>query len=164
MNVTPVRNGIIPIVVVLLVSSACGCRTTNRAKDSPAEYDLPSVDISAHQCFASVERVANIGFARDSAVVGEEHAPTLERVRAWMDAYAGRRLVLEGHTCNIGSASYNLARSRRRAEAVRAALVDRGIAPERFTIKALGASAPVAPYDPESIHRNRCVIFQDAGR
>ena len=42
------------------------------------------------------------------------------------------RIQIEGHTCNIGTAEYNLALGDRRANAVRDYLVSRGVAADRL--------------------------------
>ena len=54
-----------------------------------------------------------------------------EAVKA-MQADTTLRLTLEGHTCNIGTAEYNLALGERRANAVRDYLSSRGIAADRL--------------------------------
>ena len=45
--------------------------------------------------------------------------------------------VIEGHTCNIGTAEYNLALGDRRASSVRDYLVSRGIAANRLETRQL---------------------------
>lgn len=55
----------------------------------------------------------------------------------------GARIRVAGHADRSGSAAYNLALSRRRAEAVRAALIDRGIAAELVTVEAYGETRPL---------------------
>ena len=52
------------------------------------------------------------------------------------------RITISGHTDDVGSANYNRDLSARRAEAVRAALVAHGVAPERVITKAMGKSQP----------------------
>lgn len=52
-------------------------------------------------------------------------------------------LRVEGHTDNTGSAELNLDLSRRRAEAVRAALIQRGVSPSRIVAAGFGPSRPV---------------------
>ncbi len=53
------------------------------------------------------------------------------------------RLRVEGHTDNTGSAPLNESLSRRRAEAVRAALIQRGVAPSRIIAAGFGPAKPV---------------------
>jgi outer membrane protein OmpA-like peptidoglycan-associated protein len=55
-----------------------------------------------------------------------------------------RNVVIDGHTDNVGSDAYNLDLSQRRAEAVRAFLVQNGIRGTRVTAQGQGESSPVA--------------------
>jgi len=52
------------------------------------------------------------------------------------------RVEIEGHTCNIGTAEYNLALGDRRATAVRDYLVSRGIAADRLRTISYGEERP----------------------
>ncbi len=52
------------------------------------------------------------------------------------------RLVIEGHTCNIGTAEYNLALGERRANAVYKYLVDHGVAATRLRTVTYGEERP----------------------
>jgi outer membrane protein OmpA-like peptidoglycan-associated protein len=52
------------------------------------------------------------------------------------------RLQIEGHTCNIGTAEYNLALGDRRANAVRDYLVSRGITADRLSTVSYGEERP----------------------
>ena len=55
-----------------------------------------------------------------------------------------RKVIIEGHTDSVGSESYNLDLSKRRAAAVRNFLITNGIDPERITARGLGEDYPVA--------------------
>jgi outer membrane protein OmpA-like peptidoglycan-associated protein len=52
------------------------------------------------------------------------------------------RITVEGHTCNIGTAEYNLALGERRANAVRDYLVSRGIDASRLNTVSYGEERP----------------------
>ena len=52
------------------------------------------------------------------------------------------RLTIEGHTCNIGTAEYNLALGERRANAVRDYLASNGIAAGRLQTVSYGEERP----------------------
>ena len=52
------------------------------------------------------------------------------------------RLEVEGHTCNIGTAEYNLALGERRAYAVRDYLASRGIGADRLRTVSYGEERP----------------------
>ncbi|MET0292969.1 MAG: OmpA family protein [Steroidobacteraceae bacterium] len=69
---------------------------------------------------------------------------TVERLADFMRDRPAYQLLVEGHTDSRGDEQYNLTLSEKRADAVRSALVSRGIAGERVRVKALGESYPVA--------------------
>lgn len=52
-------------------------------------------------------------------------------------------LRVEGHTDSTGSSAFNESLSRRRAEAVRAALIQRGVAPSRLIAAGYGSARPI---------------------
>jgi len=52
------------------------------------------------------------------------------------------RIEVEGHTCNIGTAEYNLALGDRRASAVRDYLISRGVAADRLRTISYGEERP----------------------
>ena len=61
-------------------------------------------------------------------------------------AHPELRLVIEGHTDDVGGAAANQALSQQRAEAVKAALVSGyGVDAARLTAKGMGATKPAAP-------------------
>lgn len=58
--------------------------------------------------------------------------------------YADDRVRIEGHTDSAGDAKYNQGLSERRAAAVKAVLVSRGVQESQITVVGLGESKPVA--------------------
>ena len=52
------------------------------------------------------------------------------------------RIEIEGHTCNIGTAEYNLALGERRATAVRDYLTSRGVGADRLRTVSYGEERP----------------------
>jgi len=59
-----------------------------------------------------------------------------------LKAEPGLQLRIEGHTCNIGTAEYNLALAERRAQAVRDYLGARGVDPSRLSMVSYGEERP----------------------
>jgi outer membrane protein OmpA-like peptidoglycan-associated protein len=57
-------------------------------------------------------------------------------------ANPGLRIRIEGHTCNIGTAEYNLALGDRRARSVMQYLISNGIAADRLTTVSFGEENP----------------------
>ena len=69
---------------------------------------------------------------------------TVGRLAEFMAEYENRRVRVEGYTDSTGAESYNQQLSERRAEAVREALMDRGINRARIEVQGFGEQYPVA--------------------
>jgi len=69
---------------------------------------------------------------------------TVGRLADFMAQYENRRVRVEGYTDSTGAESYNQQLSERRAEAVREALMDRGISRARIEVQGFGEQYPVA--------------------
>lgn len=68
----------------------------------------------------------------------------LRKLADFLRLHPDRRVLVEGHTDNIGSTDYNVDLSRRRAAAVRAALMALGVAGDRIDSTGYGKDYPVA--------------------
>lgn len=65
-------------------------------------------------------------------------------IAAVLSQYPEHRIAVEGHTDSVGSEVANQRLSEQRAESVRAALIGRGIDPQRIELAGYGQSRPVA--------------------
>lgn len=92
-----------------------------------------------------------INFDFDSSALTPESFAILDRVaRALLEPeWANSRWQIAGHTSGIGTHEYNMALSQRRAEAVRAYLVSRGVPNNRLTSVGFGEANPMYPNDSE---------------
>jgi outer membrane protein OmpA-like peptidoglycan-associated protein len=89
--------------------------------------------------------VYGIYFAFGSATIAAESEPVLQEIATVMKRNPGWKLRVDGHTDSIGGSVPNLDLSRRRAAAVKQALVARySIASDRLTTDGFGASRPKA--------------------
>jgi len=87
--------------------------------------------------------VYSIYFTFNSDVLRPESEPTLKEIADVLKKHSDWKLGVNGHTDGIGSDDYNLDLSKRRAAAVRAALVTRyGIAGTRMTTAGYGKTQP----------------------
>ncbi len=68
----------------------------------------------------------------------------IAKVAQFMNEYPDKNVVIEGHTDSTGEDFYNQQLSARRAEAVKMALVLKGVDTNRVVTKGLGESTPVA--------------------
>lgn len=99
------------------------------------------------RAIASSGKVALYGiyFDFDKAELKPESRPQLDEIAALLEADAALRLVVAGHTDNQGSAAYNLELSKKRADAVVAALTGGyAVAADRLLAQGMGSAAPVA--------------------
>jgi peptidoglycan-associated lipoprotein len=84
----------------------------------------------------------DVHFDFDRYTLRPDALRVLDEAIAAMQANTTLRLTIEGHTCNIGTAEYNLALGERRAQAVRDYLVSRGISADRLTTVSYGEERP----------------------
>jgi peptidoglycan-associated lipoprotein len=84
----------------------------------------------------------DVHFDFDRFTLRPDALPILEEVVTALQRDPALRLHIEGHSCNIGTAEYNLALGARRAEAVRDHLVARGISATRLTTVSYGEERP----------------------
>lgn len=87
----------------------------------------------------------NIFFDFDKAILKPESFPELNRIVAVMKEKSGMQIEIAGHTDAIGSESYNLKLSEKRARSVVKYLTDEGIKRSRISVVFFGESKPVAP-------------------
>ena len=92
---------------------------------------------------------------------------TVDRLAQALKQSTDRKVEIEGHTDSVGNEDYNLVLSERRAQAVQAALFERGVSSEQITTLGKGEMAPVASNDTASGRQeNRRVelIFQEGSQ
>jgi outer membrane protein OmpA-like peptidoglycan-associated protein len=68
----------------------------------------------------------------------------LDQLAEFLTEHPDRRVQIDGFTDSIGSDAYNVELSQRRADAVKAALLTRGIDPSRIGTEGYGKAFPVA--------------------
>jgi len=86
-----------------------------------------------------------VNFDSNSDVVKPTYFNEISRVADFLAQYEGTQVVIEGHTDSSGSAAYNKALSKRRADSVANVLVTQfNIAPSRVTSIGYGEEQPIA--------------------
>jgi outer membrane protein OmpA-like peptidoglycan-associated protein len=84
----------------------------------------------------------DVHFDFDRYSLRPEATRALDEVVKALQDNAGVRIDIEGHTCNIGTAEYNLALGDRRAASVREYLTSRGIGADRLRSVSFGEERP----------------------
>lgn len=94
--------------------------------------------------------LGDVLFATGSAELQGGASGNLNKLVSFLNEYPERRVQIEGHTDNVGSAAFNQQLSQRRADAVRSYLTQQGIESRRLSSTGLGMSRPVANNDSAS--------------
>jgi peptidoglycan-associated lipoprotein len=84
----------------------------------------------------------DVHFDFDRYTLRPEAARLLDEVVSQMRDNPDVRIQIEGHTCNIGTAEYNLALGDRRANAVREYLSSHGVSADRLSTVSYGEERP----------------------
>ncbi len=99
--------------------------------------------------------VNNIFFDYDKYELKNESFPELKRLLDFLKKYPNK-IIIQGHTDNVGSKEYNLVLSKKRADAVATYLIKNGIDKKNISTEGYGFSKPVTQKD-EEIYKNRRV-------
>ncbi len=101
-----------------------------------------------------------IVFETNKAMITDQSAEVLEKAYQTLKAYPDLTVEIQGYTDSVGSRAYNIKLSQKRADAVKAYLVSKGIAASRITAKGYGPDSPVASNaTPEGRQQNRRIEF-----
>ena len=125
----PMQEGTVPVTVTVTCpqDGKTASDTVNVQVVRPAVKEFVFEDV--HFDFDRYSLRPEATRALDEAITALQGNPEL-------------RLELEGHTCNIGTAEYNLALGERRANAVRDYLTSRGIGADRLRPVSYGEERP----------------------
>ena len=124
----PMQVGSVPVTV-----------TVNDGKGGTAS---DTVTIQVIQREQKVFTFEDVHFDFDRYTLRPEAVRLLQQAVTAMKENATLRLTLEGHTCNIGTAEYNLALGERRATAVREYLTSNGVSADRLQTVSYGEERP----------------------
>ena len=123
------------------------------------QMDKQAAELKQNIPGAVVERVgegiqvtfdSGLLFDFDSDVVRPEARTNLRNLAASLDKYPGSDLLIAGHTDSVGTDSYNLGLSERRADAAVTYLAAQGVDRARMRARGLGETEPVMPNDTEA--------------
>jgi len=116
-----------------------GCqKKVEVATEKPAETTH-----AAHHAGPAKPSSNAVYFAFDQSDLDAAARATLDANAAWLNANAGKKVVVEGNCDERGSREYNLALGQRRADAVRDFLTSRGVSADRIDTVSFGEERPV---------------------
>jgi len=126
----PQQEGAVPVTVTVT------CPTDNKTASDTVRIQVnrpaPIVELTFEDVFFDFDRYS----------LRPEAVRLLDDAVAKLQANPDKQLIIEGHTCSIGTAEYNLALGERRATAVREYLTSRGVAAARLETRSYGEERP----------------------
>jgi outer membrane protein OmpA-like peptidoglycan-associated protein len=125
----PMQEGTVPVTVTVTCPS-----------DGKNASDTVNIQVVRPKVVDFVFEDVHFDFDRYS--LRPEATRALDEAIRTLQANPDLRIEIEGHTCNIGTAEYNLALGERRAGAVREYLTGRGIAADRLRTVSYGEERP----------------------
>ena len=165
------KNSTTTIIVMLflLVFSlpALAALTTTQIRENSIRInalELKNVDIlnsEAPKEMTIVLDERSLNFDFDKSNVKPEYYDLLKNIKEFVEQN-NYEITIEGHTDSIGSNAYNFKLSRRRAESVKAKLLEFGLSEDRIVgIEAMGEEQPIATNETkEGRAQNRRVEFK----
>lgn len=99
---------------------------------------LPSASFAAMETRSTIS--SEIGFQSGKADIGPEHDRSLGEVADFMKAHPNAKAEIQGFTDNVGEESFNRGLSQQRADAVRQALMQRGVDGSRLIAQGFGVA------------------------
>jgi outer membrane protein OmpA-like peptidoglycan-associated protein len=108
----------------------------------PAPAPAPAAPVGAGEPGAQALTFEDVHFDFDRYTLRPDALRLLDDAVAALAKSPSLNIQIEGHTCNIGTAEYNLALGDRRANAVRDYLISRGVSAGRLTSVSYGEERP----------------------
>ena len=125
----PPQEGTVPVTVTVT------CPTDNKTASATVPILVTRPPVRSYT-------FEDVHFDFDRYTLRPEATRVLDEAVTALQQDPMLRLTIEGHTCNIGTAEYNLALGERRAAAVRDYLVSRGISADRLQTVSYGEERP----------------------
>jgi len=105
--------------------------------------------------------IKGIEFENNKAEIRSTSGPMLDEAAALLNKYPTLKVMVVGHTDSSGGHEANVELSRRRAEAVKTYLLDRGVDAERILTRGEGPDSPIADNKTRAGRQtNRRIEFQ----
>ena len=125
----PAQAGMVPVIV-----------TATCPTDGMTATDTVNIDVT--RAVVKTYAFDDVYFDFDRATLRPEALRVLDEAVTAMNADSTLNLTIEGNTCNIGTAEYNLALGERRANIVRDYFVSRGVSGDRLRTVSYGEERP----------------------
>lgn len=144
------------VIAVFLIASCSHSNIVEQEQKRRANLELQSV-----MDMVISRQIPPVDFEFNSAVLKPSSYELLDKVYQILSKYPKLKLIVEGHTDDIGSDEYNDKLSLMRADAVKAYLVKKGIHPDSIRIYGYGKRKPIVKGNTDAARAlNRRVEFK----
>ena len=137
-------------LIGIAVAGLAGCNSGG-VLSTPDVTNAPAAGFGEIKTGSEEEFIINVGrriyFAPGSATVSDEALMTIENQAKWLNSNKRWLVKIQGHADDTGSEAEQKKLSTRRADAVMAALVKRGVDGKRLWTKGYGIERPVTDCD-----------------
>lgn len=152
------------LVLAAVCAAGCSLVTVEQEPFAPMRVTAERPEAPPPRVVLMPSRIRiteKIQFAYDSADIEQVSFSLLDEIaQVLVDNPQIAKVRIEGHTDKQGSAAYNRKLSKKRAAAVRAYLIDKGVEGKRLVAEGYGPDRPIADGDDEAAHElNRRVEF-----
>ena len=142
------RGAIIGAAVGGAAGAIIGHQMDQKAKE--IQQKVPGAVVTREGEGLVVTFESGLLFDFDSDRLREASKDNLNNLASSLSQFGDSRLLLVGHTDDVGSDTYNADLSRRRASAVASYLISRGVPSARVSTQGRGESEPIAPNDTDA--------------
>jgi outer membrane protein OmpA-like peptidoglycan-associated protein len=139
------RGAIIGAAVGGAAGAIIGHQMDQKAKEIQAK--VPGAVVTREGEGLVVTFESGLLFDFDSDKLRDASKQNLDNLASSLSEFGDSKLLLVGHTDDIGTDTYNLDLSRRRADAVASYLISRGVPSSRVATSGRGESEPIVPND-----------------
>ncbi len=119
-----------------------GSRMDKQAKQIEQEIPGAEVERVGEGINVTFDEASGVYFDTEKYNINEKSKETLNKLAAIFKEYPNTNVLVEGHTDDRGSDSYNLTLSKNRAQAVTSYMVSSGLDKGRFDTKWYGEAQP----------------------
>lgn len=145
---------------VSLITAGCASVDRGRGPYGYAEPAAPEFPSRTAEAMPRPVVFKNLLFGNNASTLNADARAVLDDAAAMLRANPNDSLVITGYASDPGSSSYNMVLGARRAEAAKAYLVSKGIAPDRLKIQSAGEEEPAVPNTSSDLRAlNRRVVL-----
>ena len=127
-----------------LAGGGIGLYMDNQEKELRSELDNTGVQVTRIGDRIIINLPSNVSFATGASSVRPEFYASLNAIAKVLSRYNQTILDVNGHTDNVGGASFNQTLSEKRALSVANYVAGHGIDQRRLRIRGFGESSPIA--------------------